>query len=214
MSLLCFCFVRALMKGLLSVYIAITFVVAGYSIITTNERDSFGKDHFTEGLMWPVSVFNYVFEPELDGDSIDSLIDSVVEVAESRDSDYEAHLAAVAFNRIILLDYVESQPNLNRGDVQKLAQRSSNQNFGRDIKLDPQRQSDLMERLDGLDYDELVSLGDISYERVIKIARDRDMYSSGEECVDGLIRAYRREKGADAMIKYDILQEFDEMCGL
>ncbi|TOK32878.1 hypothetical protein, partial [Vibrio parahaemolyticus] len=101
-----------------------------------------------------------------------------------------------------------------RGEVQTLAQRSSSQNFGRDIKLDPQRQSDLMDRLDGLDYDELVSLGGISYERVIKISRDRDMYSTGEDCVDGLIKAYRQEKGADAMIKYDILQEFDEMCGL
>lgn len=202
------------MKHILSVYVAIAFVVTGYSMFTTNGPEGFGKDHFSEGVMWPVSFFNYVFEPELDGSSVESLIDSVVEVAESRDSDYEAQLAAVAFNRIILLDYVESRPNLTRGEVQTLAQRSSSQNFGRDIRLDPQRQSDLMDRLDGLDYDELVSLGGISYERVIKISRDRDMYSTGEDCVDGLIKAHRQEKGADAMIKYDILQEFDEMCGL
>ena len=202
------------MKGLLSIYVAISFVVAGYSIFTTSGPEGFGKNHVTEGLMWPMSVYEYVFEPEVEGGSIDTLIGSVFDIVESRESDYEKYLTAVSFNRIILLEYVESQPSLTQIRVNELVKKSEKSSFGEEISLGSQSQLKLSDRLDGLNYEELVTLGKQSYQKVISIAQSRPMYVLGEDCVDNLISAFRKENGQDALIRYDMLQEFDEMCGL
>ncbi|WP_373937826.1 hypothetical protein L0990_12570 [Vibrio kanaloae] len=202
------------MKGLLSIYVAISFVVAGYSIFTTSGPEGFGKNHVTEGLMWPMTVYEYVFEPEVEGGSIDTLIDSVFDIVESRESDYEKYLTAVSFNRIMLLEYVESQPSLTQTRVNELVKKSEKSSFGEEISLGSQSQSKLSDRLDGLNYEELVTLGKQSYQKVISIAQSRPMYVLGEDCVDNLISAFRKENGQDALIRYDMLQEFDEMCGL
>ncbi|MEZ9747261.1 hypothetical protein AB4320_21510 [Vibrio splendidus] len=202
------------MKGLLSIYVAISFVVAGYSIFTASGPEGFGKNHVTEGLMWPMTVYEYVFEPEVEGGAIDTLIDSVFDIVESRESDYEKYLTAVSFNRIMLLEYVESQPSLTQTRVNELVKKSEKSSFGEEISLGSQSQSKLSDRLDGLNYEELVTLGKQSYQKVISIAQSRPMYVLGEDCVDNLISAFRKENGQDALIRYDMLQEFDEMCGL
>lgn len=161
-----------------------------------------------------MTVYEYVFEPEVEGGSIDTLIDSVFDIVESRESDYEKYLTAVSFNRIMLLEYVESQPSLTQIRVNELVKKSEKSSFGEEISLGSQSQSKLSDRLDGLNYEELVTLGKQSYQKVISIAQSRPMYVLGEDCVDNLISAFRKENGQDALIRYDMLQEFDEMCGL
>ncbi|MDH5932763.1 hypothetical protein [Vibrio splendidus] len=96
-----------------------------------------------------MTVYEYVFEPEVEGGSIDTLIDSVFDIVESRESDYEKYLTAVSFNRIMLLEYVESQPSLTQIRVNELVKKSEKSSFGEEISLGSQSQSKLSDRLDG-----------------------------------------------------------------
>lgn len=202
------------MKQLLGLYIFVSFVVTGYSIFTTSERDSFGKDHFTEGLMWPVGLFNYVFEPEIDGGSYDSLVESLSELLESRDTDHDRYLGAIAANQVLLHAYVESDPNLTKPEVKKLVDLSRIDKFASLITVKEQVKQSVAERLDGLDFDGLILAGQNAFSKTMKISESRPLYATAEDCVDGLIRAYREELGPDSLIRYDQLQEFNEKCGL
>lgn len=233
------------MKQILGVYIFITFIVAGYSILTSSNEENFSEGHFSNALMWPVGAFDYFIDSEIDGDSLEDWNNSLSNLIDARDDSHEQLLAMVAVNQIFLLDYVESHPELTIPDVETLVNQSNakvlaesdkikafsetkkkwyvesvtarHKNpefFAKSININDQTIERIAQQLDGLDYDELIDAGHNSLRKIVKISKSLPEYSSPEDCFDGLIKDYRKELGQDALVRYDQLQEFNEVCGL
>ncbi|EJK2108315.1 hypothetical protein Q5N41_18235 [Vibrio cholerae] len=161
------------MKQILRLYILGMFIVSGYSIVTTHGYDNIGKDHIGVGLLWPVSLYEYVFRPKIDGDSYDSVLASIGDIVEARDNYDEQYSAAVAFNQILLQAYVESNEKLSRSEIEKLIYLSNTDKLGYAIKINPDKGEEILELVDGFDFDDLIEAGDKARNNVLKISRLR-----------------------------------------
>ncbi|NAW67813.1 hypothetical protein CAG54_03125 [Vibrio sp. V27_P1S3P104] len=158
------------MKHILRFYIIMMFVVSGYSIVTTHGYDNIGKDHIEVGLLWPVSFYQYVSRPKIEGESYDSVIDSLVELIESRKDYNEQYAAAVAFNQILLEDYVKSNPGLSRVEIERLIHLSNTEKLAYELKINPAKSKALINFVNGFDFDDLIEAGENARNNVLKIS--------------------------------------------
>lgn len=230
------------MKKLIFGYLTVALITGIYSNTFGNYSYASLAYNMGRAIFWPAYLLRS--DPEIDGSSTSNFQSSFKELIDAHDRYEGKFIAVSSAGNIILLQYIKENKGISQQEIKDIiSMEPSNQNFTaidniikklyiKHSRYDPtQVYSFLQKKLDGYDYSDLISEGEDAIEEILDIAKNRPKLTkvepikviptkvatipkSGEECVDYHIDSLRAEMGSEAIIRYDQIQEFGEICGL
>ncbi|MGQ7814610.1 hypothetical protein ACUTAH_02855 [Metapseudomonas furukawaii] len=220
--------------------IAVIFGTWGYFFGNNQHRGFFYN--LGAGMTWPITIFKG--DPELDGASDEEFSLSLRKMAQAHQ--YEALRIDYAIGIIATLIHAEADESFDGDQIRAMFTPGGKlpENMFANMWQIEGLKEELKDRLDGMDFDDLMSEADDAKEALLELAEERpapkkpepvavetqpiaeetameeanaqstEVPPAGEACYEAKLSSFRAEMGEEAAVRFDMINEWRSDCGL
>lgn len=205
---------------LIGIYLTIS-IVCGVSFWLFGNYSYKGPAYnLGRGLVWPINVLRD--DTEIDSTNDASFATTYYRV-QAEHSDYEGrYLFTEAAAKILASIYAKQSPGFSYENYISLESGSragwvhAKDMFASMLKNNRDSVREFRNIVDGMEFIDVINAGEDAdaetKELLLKRREEALSASSIDSCVDDKIEAYRSEAGQEALIRYDILGEWEQEC--
>lgn len=123
-------------------------------------------------LIFVLVIFISGCGSEINGSSAVKWLSSIMEIAKENNKPQEQLLFWGALSRILMLSYAENNPTFNKMEYQNMSKNNAEE-LTRELSNNPVVMMDIMKKIDGMDYGDVIEAGNDANEKLMKLLSER-----------------------------------------